>query len=246
MPGHDVRAVRLAGAPQGGDHVGDDGRHRDAGADRLHERLLLDGEPAAGGRGVPLQRVEDPVPRRPDPADRVVLRGQRVSRPERHQLLDGRLDPGWVDLREQGAELGVRQLRGRRGRERGWLDLGVGGRGQSGADERGRRSGGCGRDGGGQEGAPARTGARGGVHSGGSTPIYTFCPWPAGTARHAGWACGTRSMGTRRERTPLPATRLMVQRPGQGLDPVVHPLQVHAVAGDPVDADHELVSLDAG
>jgi hypothetical protein len=36
---------------QGGDHVGDHGRYRDPGRDRLHVRLELDGHPAAGPQG---------------------------------------------------------------------------------------------------------------------------------------------------------------------------------------------------
>src|ERR1700722_13038500 len=73
VAGDDIEALGGCGALQCRDHVGDRGRHRDVGRDRLGERLLLDRHPAPRGGRDGLHLVEDPGRGRADATYRIGL-----------------------------------------------------------------------------------------------------------------------------------------------------------------------------
>ena len=100
MPADDEPSVsrgRLV-AGQDGHQVDQRGRPRHAQGDRLHERILLDDQPAARLLRVGFQLGLDPATGRADAAGGVVGVGERVPGAEPGELPDRRLDPGGRDL----------------------------------------------------------------------------------------------------------------------------------------------------
>ena len=149
MPGDDVEPLRGRGALQRRDHVGDRGRHRDGGRDRLRERLLLHGHPAARGGREGLHLIEHPVGGRADAAHRVGLAGRRVPGAEADQLQDRRLDPVGVDFAQHRTQARIGCLAAERG-----VGLGQGRTAEQGRRDRGNGRGGQERAAGGASAAP--------------------------------------------------------------------------------------------
>ena len=149
VPGDDVEPLRGRGALQRRDHVGDRGRHRDVGRDRLRERLPLHGHPPGRGGREGLHLIEHPAGGRADAALRVGLAGRRVPGAEADQLQDRRLDPGGVDFAQHRTQGGIGGLTAERG-----VGLGQGRTAEQRRRDRGDSRGGQERAAGGASAAP--------------------------------------------------------------------------------------------
>lgn len=126
MTSDDIHAVGLLGSLDSGENIADVDTERDTIHWRLNEARDGDRDvgPLARIRSEPPHLARDPISCSTNPTFGICLRGEGMSGPERHELIDDGFDAFRVDLSENRAKLCWGCLSGESGPGPGWPGIG--------------------------------------------------------------------------------------------------------------------------